>query len=219
MLASTDTAQLEGWLHAGHTAAVAGKSAVAADAWLQCWDVFARRWPAERVSLADAQQHCPELTEPLGQWLRDVEEELAEAGGRSAAHRERRLQFCEDVLSRFDLDVEEDRLNFLCARAAALWELKQREAAEAAFAAAAEEYSHEAGAFVRWGDCWAFNRPPDFDRAEAIYRQGLEPAEQCDLRTISHRLEILVRLRESAAEKAARASDKPDKPRKVARSK
>jgi hypothetical protein len=193
--------EVEGWLQAGHTAAVAGKSAPACDSWLLCWDVFKRRLPACPITLDQAQALCPELLEPFGDWLRDLEEEMAEAAGRSASVRSRRLEFCEEVLAR--LILEDDRLNFLCARAASLWDLKQRDAAEAAFEAAAREHGYEAGAFVRWGDCWAFDRPPDFERAEAIYRKGLEPPEQCDLRTISHRLEILERLRERASDKAS----------------
>lgn len=199
-------AGLKTWFEQGHQASLAGKSALAVEAWLRCWEVFLHRLPAGRSSIEAAQVACPELEEPLLDWLRDVDEDLAEAGIRGAAWRERRLAFCQEVLERLELDDE--RLDFLCSQAASLWDLKRRDAAEQLFEETARAWPEVAGAFVRWGDCWAFDRPPDFERAEAIYRRGLEPPEQCDLRTIKHRLAMLERLRESADEKAAKKKRK-----------
>lgn len=202
MALTTDT--LDDILHQGHQASLKAKSAQACDAWLQAWQAMEARLPAHPVPVEAAHALVPELKEPLSDWLRDLEEELAEAGAR---YRAARLAFTETVLRRLELE-EDERLAFLCARAACLWDLKRRDEAEAAFQAAAEDYPHVATAFVRWGDCWAFDRPPDYQRAEALYRMGLEPPEQCELRTIRHRIEMLARLQAPAEEKPAR------KPRK-----
>src|SRR4029450_4720349 len=68
--------------------------------------------------------------------------------------------------------------NFRGYEAVALWDLGQREQAEMLFQALLDRFPTFAWGYIWWGDQywmsdWSYVHAPDYDRAEALYRQAL----------------------------------------------
>ena len=86
--------------------------------------------------------------------------------------------------------------NFRGYEAEALWELGHKEQAEALFQALTETFPAFAWGYIWWGDGywmsdWSYEHAPDYDRAEAIYRQALAIPHLEDRGDVQDRLDDL----------------------------
>ena len=149
--------------------------------WLPLWDKILQRTPGEETVL-------DELERDLGiDWsvldlVDELDRGLSEAGRTDPAWHERRRAFCHEVIERFP---DSDPLFLLHLRqggAESLFGLGRADEGEEEFRALAEDPPGEVTTWVTWGDMYGLHRmsddaPEDLDRAEEIYRLGLERVE------------------------------------------
>lgn len=86
--------------------------------------------------------------------------------------------------------------NFRGYEAESLWELGQREQAEALFQELTETFPTFAWGYIWWGDQywmsdWSYEYAPDYDRAASLYRQALAIPDIEDRGDVQDRLDDL----------------------------
>jgi len=86
--------------------------------------------------------------------------------------------------------------NFRSYEAQSLWDMDQRDEAEALFQKVTEVVPNFAWGYIWWGDCywmsdWSYVSGSDYDRAESLYRQALSQPDLDDRDGVEGRLDDL----------------------------
>jgi len=148
--------------------------------WLQAWELIRDHIP-ESVTMFDALDERFDLDIhdcSVNDMLYDLDEELSNVGLDNLSLIAKRAEVSRWVYTHFPEETELNLGNFRGHEAEALWELGQREQAEALFQELIETYPNFAWGYIWWGDQywmsdWSYEYAPDYDRAESLYRQAL----------------------------------------------
>jgi len=148
--------------------------------WLQAWELIRDHIP-ESVTTFDALDERFDLDIhdcSVNDMLYDLDEELSNVGLDNLSLIAKRAEVSRWVYTHFPEETELNLGNFRGHEAEALWELGQREQAEALFQELIETYPNFAWGYIWWGDQywmsdWSYEYAPDYDRAESLYRQAL----------------------------------------------
>jgi len=166
--------------------------------WVAAWDLIRAIIPPHIKSVWDADQFLPEpLTQSIQSWCQNFEMELHNAGTDDESYFLKRVIYCHEFCNIFP-DTDESILHNMCrAEAEAYLALGAVETAENLFKELIEKFPDNIWGYVGWGDMYCFDRydekiPPDYDRAEEIYRMGIARCDtDPDIAVIYKRLEGL----------------------------
>jgi len=148
--------------------------------WLQAWELIRDNMP-ENITTFEALDEMFDLDFndcSVNDMLYELDEELTNAGLDDLSLRAKRAEVAHWVTTHFSEETELNLGNFRGHEAEALWELGQREQAEARYQELTETFPNFAWGYIWWGDCywmsdWSYESAPDYDRAASLYRQAL----------------------------------------------
>jgi tetratricopeptide (TPR) repeat protein len=173
--------------------------------WVAAWDMIRAIVPQHIKSVWEADQFLPEpLTQSIYNWSQDFEMELHDAGIDDESYFLKRIKYCREFRDIFP-DTDESILHSTYrAEAESYLALGDAETAEKLFKDLVGEFPDNIWGYVGWGDMYCFGRysekiPPDYDRAEEIYRMGFARCDtDTDIDVIYGRLEGLDETRTGA---------------------
>ncbi|KAF5428811.1 hypothetical protein C5S39_10435 [Candidatus Methanophagaceae archaeon] len=148
--------------------------------WLEVWGHLKKRFTSDMSSIEDAERAFSG-TELLLNWCQHLEMELWNAGLEDTSFFKKRLEFCREFYRMFpdtdSLVIE----NMKRGEADSYFFLSEIEKGDDTFEKLIEEFPESAWGYIGWGDMYClFERddrvPRDYDKAERIYRLGLDNA-------------------------------------------
>ncbi len=148
--------------------------------WLQAWELIRNNMPAH-IATFDALDEMLDLDAyecSVNDMLYELDEELSNIGLDDLSLISKRAEVSRWVYTNFPEETELNLGNFRGHEAEALWDLGQREQAEALYQKLIEVFPNFAWGYIWWGDCywisdWSYMSAPDYDRSESLYRQAL----------------------------------------------
>ena len=166
--------------------------------WLQAWDLIRDTLPESITTFGalDAffglHAHACSVTD----LFYTLEMELHNEGLKDVRLTATRADLARWVYTHF---TEESMLhlgNFRSYEAQSLWDMGQRDEAEARFQEVTEVFPNFAWGYIWWGDCywmsdWSYVSGPDYDRAGSLYRQALANPDLDDRGGVQDRLDDL----------------------------
>ena len=166
--------------------------------WLQAWELIRDNMPDSITTFHGLDPLFGPYAHVLSvnNLLNDLEMALHNEGIEDARLTAKRAEVSRWVYTHFP---EEDPLtlgNFRGSEAESLWDIGQREQAEALFQELTETYPNFAWGYIWWGDCywmsdWSYENAPDYDRAESLYRRALANPDLEDRGDVQDRLDDL----------------------------
>lgn len=170
----------------------------ACDLWLEAWEHLKPHFSPEMKSI-DKAEDVFLGAQSLYNWCQDLEMELGNAGLDDRSYFERRINYAQEFCVLFP---ESDRLlmeNMKRAEAESCFALGRGDQGEQIYSQLVERYPRSAWAYIGWADqYWLFpfddNMPPDYEKAEKIYRMALE-GDVDDKDAVRERLEDLAERR------------------------
>jgi tetratricopeptide (TPR) repeat protein len=166
--------------------------------WLRAWELLRDHTPAhittfdalERVFHLDVQD-CS-----VTEMLYELDMALHNEGLEDARLTATRVEVARWVYTHFTEESALNLGNFRGYEAESLWELGHKEQAEALFQELTERFPTFAWGYIWWGDGywmsdWSYEHAPDYDRAEAIYRQAIAIPHLEDRGDVQDRLDDL----------------------------
>ncbi|MGH9752260.1 MAG: SEC-C metal-binding domain-containing protein [Blastocatellia bacterium] len=146
--------------------------------WLNVWEIMKPRFTPAMKSIDDVEL-VPDRWRSFANMCCDLEMELHNAGIDDRAFYERRIQFCREFCALFPESDSTILHNMKRAVAESLFAIGKPDEGERAFKALVEEFPDFAESYFGWGDMYGVfilnkQMQPDFDKAERIYRLGLE---------------------------------------------
>ncbi|MBI5194095.1 MAG: SEC-C domain-containing protein [Nitrospirae bacterium] len=162
--------------------------------WLLAWEYLKKLYITSDTESVEDVDKIFIGSEKLYNWCQDMEVELGNAGLKDPSFYEKKIKYCQEfckLLPRTDADIIN---NMMCAEAEVYFALKDMEQGERIFKKAIEAFPTFGWNYIRWADqYWLFRGsdeiPFDYDKAEQIYKMGMEK----DARS---KKEILERLKE-----------------------
>ena len=146
------------------------------DLWLEVWEHLKKRFTPEMKNLKDAEVVFSGL-QSLDNWSGDLEMELGNAGLQDPSFYHKRIAYCREFYTLFPESDELTILNMKRAEAESYFMLGESEKGEKLFKSLVEEIPDSIWGYVGWGDMYTFSKfsktPPDYDKAERIYRMAL----------------------------------------------
>jgi tetratricopeptide (TPR) repeat protein len=166
--------------------------------WLQAWELIRDHMPAS-VTTFDALDELFDLDShecSINDMLYELDSELYTAGLDDPRLPAKRAEVLRWVYTNFPEENALNLGNFRGYEAEALWDLGQKDQAETLFQTLTETYPNFAWGYIWWGDQywrsdWSYEHAPDYDRAEALYRQALSNPGLDDRRQVQDRLDEL----------------------------
>jgi hypothetical protein len=167
--------------------------------WLHAWELLRDHTP-DSITTFDALErlfHLDVQDCSVTEMLYALDMALHNEGLEDARLTATRAEVARWVYTHFTKESALNLGNFRGYEAHSLWELGQRERAEALFQALIETFPTFAWGYIRWGDCywmsdWSYEYAPDYDRAALIYRQALAIPGLEDRGDVQDRLDDLV---------------------------
>lgn len=173
--------------------------------WVDAWGMIRAIIPPHIKSVGDADQFLPEpLTQSIYNWCQDFEMKLYNAGIEDESYVIKRIEYCREFRDIFPDTRASILHNMHRAEAESYLALGDSETAEKLFRELVEGFPDNIWGYVGWGDMYCFGRygekiPPDYDRAEEIYRMGIARCDtNPDIDVIYKRLEGLDEMRTGA---------------------
>ena len=166
--------------------------------WLHAWELLRDHTP-DHITTFDALErvfHLDVQDCSVTEMLNELDMALHNEGLEDARLTATRAEVARWVYTHFTEESALNLGNFRGYEAESLWELGQTEQAEALFQALTETFPTFAWGYIWWGDCywmsdWSYEYAPDYDRAEAIYRQALSIPHLEDRGDVQDRLDDL----------------------------
>ena len=166
--------------------------------WLHAWELLRDHTPAH-ITTFDALErlfHLDVQDCSVTEMLYELDMALHNEGLEDARLTATRAEVARWVYTHFPEESALNLGNFRGYEAESLWELGQTEQAEALFQALTETFPTFAWGYIWWGDGywmsdWSYEHAPDYDRAEAIYRQALAQPDLEDRGDVQDRLDDL----------------------------
>ena len=166
--------------------------------WLRAWEVLRDNTPESITTFRalDARFGLDAQGCFSNNLFYDLDMALHNAGLEDARLMAKRAEIARWVYTHFPEEPMREVGNFRGYEAVALWDLGQREQAEALFQELTEPFPTFAWGYIWWGDQywlsdWSYVHAPDYDRAEALYRQALAQADCEDRSDVQDRLDDL----------------------------
>jgi tetratricopeptide (TPR) repeat protein len=162
--------------------------------WLELWEHLKKRFTSDMSSIEDAERVFSG-TQCLYNWCQDLEMELWNGGLEDTSFFRKSLEFCREFYRMFpdtdSLVIE----NMKRGEANSYFFLSEIEKGNEAFEKLIEGFPESAWGYIGWGDIYcSFTQddtvPTDYDKAERIYRMGLDNATS-DRDVIIERLQHL----------------------------
>lgn len=149
--------------------------------WLQAWQLIRDHMP-ESVTTFDEFDEIFDLDFhdcSISDMLYDLDEELSALELDDLHLLAKRAELSRWVYTHFPDETELNLGNFRAHEAEALWDLNQKEEAEARYQELIDTFPNFAWGYIGWGDCywmsdWSYEDAPDYDRAESLYCQALD---------------------------------------------
>ncbi len=191
--------ELDDMMQQGYELAGEQRMVEACRIWLEVWERLKPRFTPEMRSIRDAERAFEGL-ECLYNWCQDLEDALNDAGGAEPGHLRQRVDFCNEFCNLFPASDETIIVNMKRAAAESYFALGQTSDGDRAYAALVEEFPDNAWSYIGWGDEYAAflskDMPPDYERAERIYRRALDRGiQQGDRDVVLERLANLEKAR------------------------
>jgi tetratricopeptide (TPR) repeat protein len=166
--------------------------------WLHAWELLRDHTP-DHITTFDALEtlfHLDVQDCSVTEMFYELDMALHNEGLEDARLTATRAEVARWVYSHFTEESALNLGNFRGYEAESLWELGQREQAEALFQALTETFPTFAWGYIWWGDGywmsdWSYEHAPYYDRAEAIYRQALAIPKLEDRGDVQDRLDDL----------------------------
>gem|GEM_PF-991962 len=166
--------------------------------WLHAWELLRDHTP-DHITTFDALErlfHLDVQDCSVTERLYELDMALHNEGLEDARLTATRAEVARWVYTHFTEESALNLGNFRGYEAESLWELGQTEQAEALFQVLTETFPTFAWGYIWWGDGywmsdWSYEHAPDYDRAEAIYRQALAIPHLEDRGDVQDRLDDL----------------------------
>ncbi len=167
--------------------------------WLHAWELLRDHTPVS-ITTFDALErlfHLDVQDCSVTEMLYELDMALHNEGLEDARLTATRAEVARWVYTHFTEESALNLGNFRGYEAEALWELGHKDQAEALFQELTETFPPFAWGYIWWGDGywmsdWSYEYAPDYDRAEAIYRQALAIPHLEDRGDVQDRLDDLV---------------------------
>jgi hypothetical protein len=166
--------------------------------WLHAWELLRDHTP-DHITTFDALErlfHLDVQDCSVTEMLYELDMALHNEGLEDARLTATQAEVARWVYTHFTEESPLNLGNFRGYEAEALWEMGQTEQAEALFQALTETFPTSAWGYIWWGDGywmsdWSYEYAPDYDRAEALYRQALAQPDLEDRGDVQDRLDDL----------------------------
>ncbi|KYH34170.1 hypothetical protein CLTEP_18840 [Clostridium tepidiprofundi DSM 19306] len=148
--------------------------------WMKAWESLKRVIHVKKFTSIEEIDDEFEGYESLENWCQDFEMELENAASLNKEFYKIRIRYCMEFYNLLPDSDEFIILNMKLAEAESYFEIGSIMTSEKIFESAAEEFNDYAWVYIKWGDVyWLSNilkkqrELIDFDKAEKIYREGL----------------------------------------------
>jgi len=166
--------------------------------WLYAWELLRNHTP-DHITTFDALEtlfHLDVQDCSVNNMLYDLDMALHNAGIDDLRWMAQRAEIARWVYTHFAAESALNLGNFRGYEAESLWEMGQKERAEALFQALTETFPTFAWGYIWWGDQywmsdWSYEYAPNYDRAESLYRQALAHPDIEDRGDVQDRLDDL----------------------------
>jgi hypothetical protein len=166
--------------------------------WLRAWALLRDHTP-DSITTFDALEtlfHLDVYDCSVNNMLYDLDMALQNAGVDDLRWMAKRVEVARWVYTHFPEENALNLGNFRGYEAESLWEMGQTAQAEALFQALTETFPTFAWGYIWWGDGywmsdWSYEHAPDYNRAEAIYRQAFAQPDLEDRSDVQDRLDDL----------------------------
>ena len=183
-------------MHRGYDELENGNRIGAMDIWFKAWEFLKEVVPDRIDSIEEADNFFPEpLSQYVSNWCQDLEMYLHNAGREDKTYYRKRIEYCEEFISRFPNSDELIIFNMHKARADTYAVMGDRGTAEQYYRVILKQYPYNEMSYVGWGDLYYWhtdedNKDTSYKRAEEIYRLGLKKC-MIDNEVLLERLENL----------------------------
>jgi tetratricopeptide (TPR) repeat protein len=168
------------------------------DDWLRAWELLRDHTPDHITTFAalEALFDLPAHGGVLSAMFHDLDMALHNAGLEDARLTAQRADIARWVYTHFPEEPMGELGNFRGYEAESRWDIGQRKQAEALFQELTETFPTFVWGYIWWGDQywlsdWSYVHAPDYNRAEALYRQALAQATGEDRGDVQDRLDDL----------------------------
>jgi tetratricopeptide (TPR) repeat protein len=166
--------------------------------WLRVWELLRDHTP-DHITTFDALEtlfHLDVQDCSITEMLYELDMALHNEGLEDTRLTAKRAEIARWVYMHFTEESALNLGNFRGYEAESLWELGQKEQAEALFQELTETFPTFAWGYIWWGDGywmsdWSYEHAPDYDRAASIYRQALAQPDLEDRGDVQDRLDDL----------------------------
>ena len=186
--------QLDEMMQRGYDLKDKGRLKECCNLWLELWEHLKKRFTSDMSAIEDVDIAVFTGIQ-LYNWCQDLDMELWNAGLEDTSFFRKRLEFCREFYRMFpdtnSLVIE----NMMRGEANSYFFLSDSEKGDEAFKKLIEEFPESAWGYIDWGDMYCSvmqddKVSADYDRAERIYRLGLDNATS-DMDVIKERLQHL----------------------------
>jgi len=166
---------LDDKIQAGYESAHSGDAAAACRVWLDAWKDFLHIIDKARIDSIEEFDRLFRGTEPVFNWVQDLEDELWNAGFKDTTFLADRVIVCEEGLKRFESENQLMTENRRRALAESYFELGKTRKAEELYEEWLKVDPRWGWGWIGWSDCYRFTRAgqSDMSRAEELLRLGL----------------------------------------------
>ncbi|MCI0412642.1 SEC-C domain-containing protein [bacterium] len=172
----------------GYEKAHRGDSASAARVWSETWKTVLEIADARGLKSLAALDDIFLGSEFLENWIQDLEVEFWNASSDNPEFLNARIRFCEKVMQRFPKEDELILENFRRAIGESYYALGEAARTDRLFRGWLDADPEWGWGWIGWADCYTFNKPIDYDRAEEILKQGLSVPDVRDKYDLVERL-------------------------------
>jgi hypothetical protein len=166
--------------------------------WLHAWELLRDHTP-DHITTFDALEtlfHLDVQDCSVTEILYALDMELHNAGIEDLQWMAKRAEVARWVYTHFPAESALNLGNYRGYEAESLWEIGQKEQAEALFQELTATFPTFAWGYIWWGDQywmsdWSYEHAPDYDRAASLYRQALAQPHLDDRGDVQDRLDDL----------------------------
>jgi hypothetical protein len=202
------TGELDRLIREGYRLCIDHRAVEGCQLWLEAWENLKGRFAPGVGDVEEAEDLSTSIV-MLFNWCQDLEMELGNAGVDDPRYYEKRLRYCQEFCARFPGSQDTLIAGMKVAEAESYFALGMAERGERVFEELVAAFPRHGMTYLAWGDVYRFGSPkgtpPDFDRAERIYRLGLE-ADVLDAPDILERLADLEQARKEGEAHGSRRS-------------
>jgi len=170
--------KIDNKIQEGYTYMLKNQTTKGCDLWLEAWEDIKPLFKLTGAKDVYELNKKYTWTQFISNYVQDLEMELHNAGIRDAAYHQKRITYCQELLS-FCGDDELINSNTRQAIGEAYFELGDRAACDRFFEGWLQEEPGCSRAYIGWANCYSRFKPiaGDYDKAEQILLHGLNQVE------------------------------------------